>query len=132
MAMSELKIGRRRFAIGAAAAATTALIHPSETLAQSSMPGQPAAANAAGATALEQAAQAAMVKLQTASRAEVETKVNEILRKYGDRLSPEQKADIRKVMAENQDGLEKMRAFVLVNSDQPATVYRPYRTEGKK
>jgi hypothetical protein len=132
MAMSELKIGRRRFAIGAAAAATTALIHPSEALAQSSLPSQPAAANAAGATALEQAAQAAMVKLQAASRAEVETKVNEILRKYGDRLSPEQKADIRKVMAENQDGLEKMRAFVLVNSDQPATVYRPYRTEGKK
>ena len=130
--MSELKIGRRRFAIGAAAAATTALIHPSEALAQSSLPSQPAAANAAGATALEQAAQAAMVKLQAASRAEVETKVNEILRKYGDRLSPEQKADIRKVMAENQDGLEKMRAFVLVNSDQPATVYRPYRTEGKK
>ena len=130
--MSELKIGRRRFAIGAAAAATTALIHPSEALAQSSLPSQPAAANAAGATALEQAAQAAMVKLQAASRAEVETKVNEILRKYGDRLSPEQNADIRKVMAENQDGLEKMRAFVLANSDQPATVYRPYRTEGKK
>ena len=129
--MSELKIGRRRFAIGAAAAATTALIRPSEALAQSSMPAQPAAANAA-ATTLEQAAQAAMVKLQPPSRAEVETKVNEILRKYGDRLSPEQKADIRKVMAENQDGLEKMRAFVLVNSDQPATVYRPYRTEGKK
>ena len=129
--MSELKIGRRRFAIGAAAAATTALIHPSEALAQSSLPSQPAAANAAGATALEQAAQAAMVKLQAASRAEVETKVNEILRKYGDRLSPEQKADIRKVMAENQDHLEEMRAFVLANSDQPATVFRPYRSERK-
>ena len=130
--MSEFKIGRRRFAISAAAAATAALIRPSEALSQSSMPGQPAAANAAGGTTLEQAAQAAMLKLQPASRAEVETKVNEILRKYGDRLSPEQNADIRKVMAENQDGLEKMRAFVLANSDQPATVYRPYRTEGKK
>ena len=127
--MSEFKIGRRRFAISAAAAATAALIRPSEALAQSSAPGQPAPA---GGTTLEQAAQAAMLKLQPASRAEVETKVNEILRKYGDRLSPEQNADIRKVMAENQDGLEKMRAFVLANSDQPATVYRPYRTEGKK
>jgi len=129
MTMSELKIGRRRFAISAAAAATAALIRPSEALAQSSAPGQPAGA---GGTTLGQAAQAAMAKLQPASRAEVETKVNEILRKYGDKLSPEQKADISKVMAENQDGLERMRAFVLENSDQPATVYRVYRTEGKK
>ena len=63
---------------------------------------------------------------------EVEMKVGEILRKYGEKLSQEQKADIRKVMAENQDGLEKIRAFVLLNGDQPATVYRPYRKEGKK
>jgi hypothetical protein len=132
MTMSEVKIGRRRFAIGAAAAATAALIRPGEALAQSSATSQPAAANTGGGTTLEQAALAAMAKLQPASRAEVETKVSEILRKYGDKLSPEQKADIRKVMAENQDGLEKMRAFVLANSDQPATVYRPYRGEGKK
>ncbi len=130
--MSEFKIGRRRFTIGAAAAATAALIRHGEALAQSSTPSQPAAANPPGATTLEQQAQAALDKLQPAARAEVEMKVGEIFRKYGDKLSPEQKADIRKVMAENQDGLEKLRAFVLLNGDQPATVYRPYRGEGKK
>jgi hypothetical protein len=132
MTMNEFRIGRRRFTIGAAAAATAVLIRPGEAWAQSSAPSQPAAASATGGATLEQQAQAAMAKLQPGSRAEVETKVNEIFRKYGDKLSAEQKADIRKVMAENQDGLEKMRAFVLENSDQPATVYRPYRNEGKK
>jgi hypothetical protein len=132
MTMNEFKIGRRRFAIGAAAAATTALIRPGEALAQSSATSQPAAAPTGGGTTLEQQAQAAMAKLQPAARAEVEMKVGEILRKYGEKLSQEQKADIRKVMAENQDGLEKIRAFVLLNGDQPATVYRPYRKEGKK
>ena len=129
--MNEFKIGRRRFAIGAAAAATAALISPGETLAQSPTSSRPAA-QSSGDNNLEQQAQAAMAKLQPASRAEVETKVNEIFRKYGDKLSAEQKVDIRKVMAENQVGLEKMRAFVLANGDQPATVYRPYLREGKK
>ena len=128
--MSELKIGRRRFAIGAAAAATATLIRPGVALGQGSAPSQPAAAGTGGTT-LEQAAHAAMAKLQPPSTAEVEMKVSEILRKYGDKLSPEQKADIRKVMAENQDHLEEMRAFVLANSDQPATVFRPYRSERK-
>lgn len=130
--MKEIKIGRRRFTIGVAAAATAALIRPGEALGQSSTPSQPASANSAGSATLEQQAQAALAKLQPASRAEVEGKVSEILRKYGDKLSPEQTADIRKVMAENQDGLEKMRAFVVLNGDQPATVFRPYRKEGKK
>ena len=66
------------------------------------------------------------------ARAEVEMKVSEIFRKYGDKLSAEQKADVRKVMAEGQEGLEKMRAFVVQNSDQPATVFKTYRNEGKK
>jgi hypothetical protein len=35
-------------------------------------------------------------------------------------------------MAETQDGLEKMRAFVLENSDQPATVLKLRREGGKR
>ena len=50
--------------------------------------------------------------------------------RYGKRLSEEQKADIRKVMAETQGGLEKMRAYALENGDQPATVLK--FTEGEK
>jgi hypothetical protein len=56
-------------------------------------------------------------------------KVASIFRKYGDRLNDEQKADIRRIMAESQDGLEKMRAFKLENGDQPADAFRAYRSE---
>jgi hypothetical protein len=61
----------------------------------------------------------------------VEAKVASISRKYGDRLSEEQKADIRRIMAESQDGLEKMRAFALENGDQPADTFRAWRSEAQ-
>lgn len=138
--MREFSLGRRRFTLGAAVAATTALILPSEAISQSpdvsqSSASQPAAQSsppAPPATTLEQQAQAAMAKLSLPAQAEVEMKVSEIFRKYGDKLSAEQKTDIRKVMAETQDGLEKMRVFSLENGDQPATVFHAYRGEGNK
>ena len=77
-------------------------------------------------------ADAAMAKLSPSARAEVEMKVNSILRKYGERLNDEQKTDIRKVMAETQSGLGKMRAFALENGDLPATIFRVYRGSEKK
>jgi hypothetical protein len=101
-------VSRRTFALGAATLATAVLLPGREARAQSAAPSQSEAE--------------AMKKLSPGARAEVEMKVSEIFRKYGSRLSEEQKADIRKVMAETQDGLEKMRSFVLANSDQPATV----------
>jgi hypothetical protein len=126
MPMHEFSIGRRRFALGAAAA-TTALILPVEATCQA--PGQSAPAPA---TPLEQQAHAAMAKLSPQAQGEVEMKVNDIFRKYGDKLSADQKSDIRKVMAETQEGLEKMRTFALDNGDQPATVFHAYRAEGNR
>lgn len=138
--MSRFSVDRRRFTLGAAAAATTALISPGQALKE-------AQAQAAGASqpvttqqvstpqqvnALEQKARAAMAKLSPAAQAEVETKVSSIFRKYGSRLSDEQKADIRRAMAETQQGLEKMRAFALENGDQPATVFQIDPAGGKK
>ena len=73
-----------------------------------------------------------MAKLYPAAQAEVEAKVASIFRKYGNKLSDEQKADIRRAMAENQEGLEKMRAFALENGDQPATVLRFDSNGGQK
>ncbi len=104
------RITRRSFAAGATAAVTAALL-----------PGRKASAQTAAPT---QSQSDAMARLSPGARAEVEMKVSEIFRKYGSRLSEEQKADIRKVMAETQDGLEKMRSFVLTNGDQPATVFK--------
>ncbi|HEY7405145.1 MAG TPA: hypothetical protein VIB39_16580 [Candidatus Angelobacter sp.] len=117
--MPKFLLGRRQFTLGAAAAATAALIHPGETLAQT-----------AGTLAeLDQKTRNAMAKLTPQGRAEAEAKIANIFRKYGDRLSEEQKADIRRIMAETQEGLDKMRAFPLENSDQPADAFRAYRHE---
>jgi hypothetical protein len=131
--MREFSLNRRQFTIAAAAAATTAILRPDQALGQSAVPAPAPAQSQPPATgSLEQQTQAAMAKLSPQAQAEVEMKVAEIFRKYGDKLSADQKADIRKVMAEGQEGLEKMRAFVLQNSDQPATVFKIYRKDGKK
>lgn len=113
----ESPITRRSFTVGAAMAATATLL-----------PGNlPAHSTAAPTPQTEPTA-----KLSPGARAEVEVKVKEIFRKYGDRLSDQQKADIRKAMAETQDGLEKMRSFALDNGDQPAMVLKLYSGNGHK
>jgi hypothetical protein len=128
--MPKFLLGRRQFALGAAAAATSALIPKGnaltmDVLAQAAAAGtQPPAPQS-----LEAKTKTAMAKLPASTQAEVEMKVASIFRKYGDRLSDEQKADIRRIMAESQEGLEKMRAFKLENSDQPADTFRAYSLE---
>jgi hypothetical protein len=124
--MPKFLLGRRQFALGAAAAATTALIPKAsavsiDALAQTAVTG--------GDSSPEAKTRTAMAKLSPSAQAEVEMKVASIFRKYGDRLSDEQKADIRRIMAESQEGLEKMRAFKLENGDQPADTFRAYRAE---
>jgi hypothetical protein len=121
--MGKFSADRRRFTLGAAATAAAALISPAEALNQ--------AAAKPPETAQEKL-QAAMAKLSPAAQAEVEAKLASILRKYGSRLSDEQKLDIRRVLAETQEGLEKMRAFPLDNSDQPATVFHLEAQGGRK
>jgi hypothetical protein len=118
--MPKFLLGRRQFALGAAAAATSALL-PGDLLAQ--VPGAD--------KSLDGKTRIAMAKLSASAQAEVEMKVGSIFRKYGDRLSDEQKADIRRIMAESQEGLEKMRAFKLENGDQPADTFRAYLHEAK-
>jgi hypothetical protein len=119
--MSKFLLDRRQFTVGAAAAVTTALIYPGEALSQETGSG----------AELDKKTREAMAKLTPAGRGEVEAKVANIFRKYGERLSEEQKADIRRIMAESQDGLEKMRAFVLENGDQPADSFHAYRAEAQ-
>ena len=124
--MSKFLLGRRQFALGAAAVATNALIPKGNGLTMDIV-----AQTAVADQSLEAKTRAAMAKLSASAQAEVEMKVASIFRKYGDRLSEEQKADIRRIMAESQEGLEKMRAFKLENGDQPADAFRAYRAEAK-
>ena len=130
--MPKFLLGRRQFALGAAAAATTALISKGKALPMDAL--AQAASGPSASLELqspEAKTKAAMAKLSPAAQAEVEMKVASIFRKYGDRLNDEQKADIRRVMAESQEGLEKMRAFKLENGDQPADAFRALRSEEK-
>jgi len=125
--MPKFLLGRRQFALGAAAAATSALL-PGDLLAQTAA----SADQSTDAQSLDKKTRAAMAKLSASAQAEVEMKVASIFRKYGDRLNDEQKADIRRIMAESQEGLEKMRAFKLENGAQPADTFRAYRHEEKR
>src|SRR6476620_9035071 len=118
-------LGRRQFTFGAAVAAATSLVFPVDALAQTAQTAVTADES------LDAKTRAAMAKLSASAQAEVEMKVASIFRKYGDRLSEEQKADIRRIMAEGQEGLEKMRAFKVENSDQPADSFHAYRAEAK-
>ncbi|HET8891460.1 MAG TPA: hypothetical protein VFQ41_21335 [Candidatus Angelobacter sp.] len=126
--MPKFLIERRQFALGAAA---TALALPGKAVLGKAIPGDLLVQAAAADKPLEEKTRAAMAKLSASAQAEVEMKVASIFRKYGDRLSDEQKADIRRIMAESQEGLEKMRAFKLENGDQPADAFRAYRKEEK-
>ncbi len=109
-------ISRRDFARRAALAAATAAVLPGNLLTQSEAAPAPA----------PQAAQPEQPKLSPEGRAEVEAKVEAIFRKYGKRLSEEQKADVRRLVTEAQKSLESLRAFPLDNADQPATVFELY------
>jgi hypothetical protein len=131
--MPKFLLGRRQFTLGAAAAATTALIPKGNALTADPLAQSPAApAQPPEPQSTESKTLAAMAKLSASAQAEVEMKVASIFRKYGDRLSDEQKADIRRIMAESQEGLEKMRTFKLENGDQPADAFRAYRSETKE
>jgi hypothetical protein len=129
--MPKFLLGRRQFALGAAA---TALALPGKAVLGHDLLAQAAAGTdqPPDSQSLDKKTRAAMAKLSASAQAEVEMKVASIFRKYGDRLSDEQKADIRRIMAESQEGLEKMRAFKLDNGDQPADAFRAYRYEDKR
>lgn len=64
------------------------------------------------------------------SQAEVEEKVAAIFRKYGERFTEAQKADIRRLVTEGQKPLEAMRAFPLDNSNQPGNVMKIFPDAG--
>jgi hypothetical protein len=104
-------ISRREFARRAAWAAAGVAVIPDHLL------------PASEALAMQQPVEP---KLSPEGRAEVEAKVQAIFRKYGQRLSEEQKADLQRLVTEGQKSLESLRAFPLDNADQPATVFEIY------
>ena len=56
--------------------------------------------------------------------AEVEAKLANIVRKYGSRLSQEERVHLRKILVYNEKMLASVRAFSLKNGDSPASVFK--------
>jgi hypothetical protein len=104
-------LSRRDFARGAALATATAFLS-AKTEAQTD---KPTSATPASST--------------PALSAESEGQLQAILRQHGNLLSEEQKNDIKRLLGENQKGVEALRAFPLENADEPALTFRIYRPE---
>jgi hypothetical protein len=66
----------------------------------------------------------AAAKLTPEQSRDVEAKLANIIRKYGERLSEEQRKHLRKILAYNETMLAPVRAFALQNGDPPVTVLR--------
>jgi hypothetical protein len=115
--MPKDKFSRRDFARAAALAAATAAIAPSDLIAQEQKT-EPKPAPKPDQTP----------KLSPDLQAEADARVQNLLRKYGDRLTDEQKAEVRKNITEGMEGVAKLRAFPLDNSDEPATVLHLVRS----
>ena len=49
--------------------------------------------------------------------------------RYGDRLSPEELEEVRKGVEAIVEAAEALRAVKLENSDEPFSVFKPYRRE---
>ena len=54
----------------------------------------------------------------------------EIVRqRYGDRLSPEQQDEVRKIVRAQVEAARALRAVRLTNADEPMQPFAPYRAE---
>ena len=66
------------------------------------------------------------------SQAEVESRVQAILREYGSRFSDAQKTDLRRLCKEAQPVLDRLRAYPTENGNGPALYLRPLMEREKK
>jgi hypothetical protein len=75
----------------------------------------------------------ASFKLSPDQGQEVEAKLGNIVRKYGDRLTQEQRQHLRRILTYNERMLAAVRAFPLQNGDSPASVLKvSLAEEGKR
>jgi hypothetical protein len=102
------RISRRRFTQRAAVAAALSL-SPTEFFA---------------AAHHNQAAPDKAPSLTPDQTQEVEVRLANIIRKYGSRLSEEQRQHLRRILTYNERMLASVRAFPLQNGDPPASVLK--------
>jgi hypothetical protein len=115
------RISRREFGLDAALAAAGALslsVAPAGFVAERRDRVNIAPTLAAG----EQ--ETAAPKLTSEQSRDVEAKLANIIRKYGERLSEEQRKHLRRILAYNETMLASIRKFTLQNEDPPVTVLK--------
>lgn len=114
-------ISRREFARRAAFVSAAASLSPVDLLTAKSSPLEAPALQTTTAP-----------KLSPESQAEVDSRSQAIFAQYGSRLSDEQKADLRRIAAEGQAGLDRLRAYSTENCDAPALYLKPLIEREKK
>jgi hypothetical protein len=118
---SDLAISRREFARRAAFASAAASLAPANLFSADSV-----------APALPAQQPANAPKLSPESQAEVEARIQSIFAQYGSRLSDAQKTDLRRLAAEAQPPLDRLRAFATENGDGPGLYLKPLLEREKK
>jgi hypothetical protein len=121
VATRSARISRREFGLDAAAAAAGALsLSVSPTSLRAARHDRDKISPTISAGEQETAAS----KLTPEQSRDVEAKLANIIRKYGERLSEEQRKHLRKILAYNETMLVPIRTFTLQNGDAPVTVLK--------
>jgi hypothetical protein len=113
-------LSRRQFARRAAVLSASATLVPAEAL-------LPASSSAAAPQAAQNAPQ-----LSPEGQLEADSRYQQILSLYGQHLDEAQKANIKKMCADLQPTLEKIRKFALENGNAPALYLKPLVERDKK
>jgi hypothetical protein len=71
-------------------------------------------------------------KLSPEGQAEAHARYQLVLGLYGDRLSDEQKASVKKMCADVQPALDRIRSYKLENGNAPALYLKPLFERDKK
>jgi len=108
---------RREFAKRAAFAGAAATFVPTEVLPQAPAPAPPPSSSP---------------ELPPASKSEADSRVQTILALYASRFSESQIADLRKISASTQLSLDRLRAYKIENSNEPALYLKPLVEREKK
>jgi hypothetical protein len=113
-------LSRRQFARRAAVLSASATLVPAEAL-------LPASTRAATPQSAQNAPQ-----LSPEGQLEADSRYQQILSLYGHNLDDAQKANIKKMCADLQPTLEKIRKFRLENGNAPALYLKPLVERDKK
>lgn len=80
----------------------------------------------------DEQAEAGGPKLLPEGQAEADARYQQVLSLYGDRLNDEQKTRVKKMCAELQPALERIRSYRLDNGNAPALYLKPLYEREKK